>query len=79
VVAFAFTLRSGLVPNAIAQPHAIILALLGEDGGGALDSHLETPSIDRTLRALQRADMVPYREMSNELPIVMVNHAAYPR
>jgi beta-N-acetylhexosaminidase len=48
-------------------------------GGGSLDSHLETPSIDRTLRELDRDDLVPYRELRNELPIVMVNHAAYPR
>jgi beta-N-acetylhexosaminidase len=48
-------------------------------GGGALDSHLTTPSIDRTLRALQREDLLPYRELRHELPMVMVSHAAYPR
>jgi beta-N-acetylhexosaminidase len=48
-------------------------------GGGTLDSHLETPSIDRTLRALNREDLIPYRELRNELPMVMVNHAAYPQ
>jgi beta-N-acetylhexosaminidase len=47
-------------------------------GGGALDSHLETPSIRRSSRAMHRHDLAPYRELRNELPMVMVNHAAYP-
>jgi beta-N-acetylhexosaminidase len=47
-------------------------------GGGTLDSHQETPSIQRSLRELNREDLVPYRELRNELPMVMVNHAAYP-
>ncbi len=47
-------------------------------GGGALDSHLETPSIHRTLRQLLQEDLVPYRELSRKLPMIMVNHAAYP-
>jgi beta-N-acetylhexosaminidase len=47
-------------------------------GGGTLDSHLETPSIARSLHDLNQEDMVPYRELRGELPMVMVNHAAYP-
>ena len=47
-------------------------------GGGTLDSHLETPSIHRSLRELHREDLLPYRELRNELPMIMVNHAAYP-
>jgi beta-N-acetylhexosaminidase len=47
-------------------------------GGGALDSHLETPAIRRTGRELWREDLAPYRELRDELPMVMVNHAAYP-
>ncbi len=47
-------------------------------GGGTLDSHLETPSIHRTLRQLTTNDLVPYRELRKELPMIMVNHAAYP-
>jgi beta-N-acetylhexosaminidase len=46
-------------------------------GGGTLDSHLETPSIHRTLRQLLREDLVPYRELRHSLPMIMVNHAAY--
>ncbi|MFZ1086495.1 MAG: glycoside hydrolase family 3 N-terminal domain-containing protein [Terracidiphilus sp.] len=47
-------------------------------GGGSLDSHVETPAIHRGMRALQREDLAPYRALRNELPMVMVNHAAYP-
>ena len=47
-------------------------------GGGALDSHLETPAIRRSGRELWRKDLAPYRELRNELPMIMVNHAAYP-
>ena len=48
-------------------------------GGGRRDSHLETPSIDRGEDELWREDLAPYRELRNELPMVMVNHAAYPQ
>jgi beta-N-acetylhexosaminidase len=47
-------------------------------GGGTLDSHLETPAIRRSLRELTREDLVPYRELRDELPMIMMNHAAYP-
>jgi beta-N-acetylhexosaminidase len=48
-------------------------------GGGTLDSHLETPSIDRTLRKLTNDDLYPYCELRDQLPMIMVNHAAYPK
>ncbi|MGA2888352.1 MAG: beta-N-acetylhexosaminidase [Terracidiphilus sp.] len=47
-------------------------------GGGALDSHAATPIIRRSGRELWRKDIAPYRELRNELPMIMVNHAAYP-
>jgi beta-N-acetylhexosaminidase len=47
-------------------------------GGGTLDSHQLTPSIARTWPELWNEDLVPYRELSSELAIIMVNHAAYP-
>lgn len=47
-------------------------------GGGTLDSHLETPSIQRSGSVIWREDLVPYRDLRSELPMVMVNHAAYP-
>ena len=48
-------------------------------GGGTLDSHHATPEIQRTFRELWNEDLVPYRELVKELPMVMVNHAAFPR
>jgi len=47
-------------------------------GGGMRDSHLETPAIHRSMRELWREDLLPYRELCDELPMIMVNHAAYP-
>jgi beta-N-acetylhexosaminidase len=48
-------------------------------GGGTLDSHLETPEILREGRKIWYEDLAPYRELRDELPMVMVNHAAYPK
>ncbi len=47
-------------------------------GGGTKDSHFETPEVERTWEELWQQDIAPYRELRNELPMVMVNHAAYP-
>jgi beta-N-acetylhexosaminidase len=47
-------------------------------GGGTLDSHLETPSINRTMRELTNDDLYPYCELRDQLPMIMVSHAAYP-
>ncbi len=47
-------------------------------GGGTRDSHLETPEIRRTWPQLWQEDLEPYRALRSEMPIVMVNHAAYP-
>ncbi len=47
-------------------------------GAGTRDSHLETPAIGRTWRQLWREDLEPYRTLHGDLPMVMVNHAAYP-
>jgi beta-N-acetylhexosaminidase len=48
-------------------------------GGGTRDSHRETPAIERTWTELWREDLEPYRALRAELPMVMVNHAAYVR
>lgn len=48
-------------------------------GGGTRDSHLETPAIHRTMRELWSNDLLPFRELRDELPMIMVNHAAYPQ
>jgi beta-N-acetylhexosaminidase len=47
-------------------------------GGGTLDSHLATPEIHRTMRELWREDLAPFRQLRDELPMIMVNHATYP-
>ncbi|MHB1793405.1 MAG: beta-N-acetylhexosaminidase [Acidobacteriaceae bacterium] len=46
-------------------------------GGGALDSHHATPSIGRTWKQVWEQDLQPYRALAAELPLIMVNHAAY--
>ncbi len=46
-------------------------------GGGTLDSHVATQVIDRSMDALWREDLLPYRKLARELPVVMVSHAAY--
>jgi beta-N-acetylhexosaminidase len=74
VVAFARAFLAGLAAQGVAGCGKHFPGL----GGGARDSHLETPQIHRTLHELEREDLAPYRELRNELPMVMVNHAAYP-
>ncbi len=48
-------------------------------GGGTLDSHLAMPEIDRGWQQLWEEDLLPYRKLRRDLPIVMISHAAYPR
>jgi len=47
-------------------------------GEGNLDSHHDLPVIEKTLNKLWDEDLVPYRVMKRELPMVLVNHANYP-
>jgi beta-N-acetylhexosaminidase len=48
-------------------------------GEGKLDSHHELPVINKSLKRLWAEDLVPYRTMRRQLPMVMVSHAAYPQ
>ncbi len=48
-------------------------------GGGTLDSHHATPSISLTWEQVWEQDLQPYRALAAELPLIMVNHAAYPK
>ncbi len=48
-------------------------------GEGKLDSHHELPVIDKSLKDMWAEDLVPYRTLRRELPMVMVSHAAYPQ
>ena len=47
-------------------------------GEATLDTHRELPSVDKPLRKLWDEDLVPYRTLGRELPMVMVSHAAFP-
>ena len=47
-------------------------------GEAKLDTHHELPSIEKPLRKLWEQDLVPYRTLRRELPMIMVSHAAFP-
>lgn len=48
-------------------------------GEGTLDSHRALPVIDKALKTLSKEDLLPYRELRAQMPMVMVAHAAYPQ
>ncbi|MGA8741319.1 MAG: beta-N-acetylhexosaminidase [Terracidiphilus sp.] len=48
-------------------------------GGAAGDTHFVTPEIQRSWQKIWNGDVVPYRELHREMPMIMMNHAAYPR
>jgi len=48
-------------------------------GEGRLDSHHELPVIEKSLKELWAKDLVPYRRLRRQLPMVMISHAAYPQ
>lgn len=74
VVAYAREFLAGLAAQGVAGCGKHFPGL----GGGTLDSHLETPKIERTWQQLWQNDLEPYRVLRDELPMIMVNHAAYP-
>jgi beta-N-acetylhexosaminidase len=47
-------------------------------GEGTLDSHHELPVIKKQLRKLWTEDLLPYRSLRAQMPLVMISHAAYP-
>jgi beta-N-acetylhexosaminidase len=47
-------------------------------GEATLDTHHELPSIKKSWKKLWNEDLVPYRELHRQFPIVMVAHSAYP-
>jgi beta-N-acetylhexosaminidase len=47
-------------------------------GEGSLDTHHELPSIKKPWKKLWAEDLLPYRELRQRLPFVMVAHACYP-
>jgi beta-N-acetylhexosaminidase len=48
-------------------------------GGGTGDTHFVTPAIQRTSTQIWEEDAVPYRELHRAMPMIMMNHAAYPQ
>jgi beta-N-acetylhexosaminidase len=47
-------------------------------GGATGDTHFVTPEIERTWQQIWNEDLAPYRELHAAMPMVMMNHAAYP-
>ncbi len=74
VVAYARAFLAGLAAQGVAGCGKHFPGL----GGGMRDSHLETPTIRRTWQQLWQEDLEPYRALRSQMPMVMVNHAAYP-
>jgi beta-N-acetylhexosaminidase len=48
-------------------------------GEGKLDSHHGLPVIEKPLKKLLTEDLLPYRTLRAQMPMVMIAHAAYPR
>ncbi|HME33683.1 MAG TPA: beta-N-acetylhexosaminidase [Candidatus Sulfotelmatobacter sp.] len=48
-------------------------------GEGRLDSHHELPVIEKPLQKMWTEDLLPYRTLRRQLPMVMISHAAYPQ
>jgi beta-N-acetylhexosaminidase len=46
-------------------------------GSGQVDSHHSTPVISKSLAELWKEDLLPYRRLAKQLPMVMVSHATY--
>ncbi len=46
-------------------------------GSAQVDRHAKLPLVDKTMTALWRQDLVPYRELLHQLPLVMIGYAAY--
>jgi beta-N-acetylhexosaminidase len=74
VVAYASEFLAGLAAQGVTGCGKHFPGL----GGGTLDSHLETPKIERTWEQMWQEDLEPYRALRSQLPMIMVNHAAYP-
>ena len=47
-------------------------------GEAKLDTHHALPGVEKPLRKLWEQDLIPYRTLRRELPMIMVSHAAFP-
>jgi len=75
VAAYAREFVAGLAQHSVAGCGKHFPGL----GGGTLDSHHAMPRIPRTWKEVWAQDLEPYRALASALPLVMVNHAAYPK
>jgi len=48
-------------------------------GEGRLDSHHALPVIEKPFKKLWAEDLLPYRTLRAQMPLVMIAHAAYPQ
>jgi beta-N-acetylhexosaminidase len=48
-------------------------------GGASGDTHFVTPAIERAWKQIWDEDVVPYRNLHKQMPMLMTNHAAYPK
>jgi len=74
VVAFTRAFLAGLAGQGVAGCGKHFPGL----GSAAGDTHFVTPKIDRTFKQIWDEDLVPYRELHRQMPLIMTNHAAYP-
>jgi len=74
VVAYARAYFSGLTANGVTGCGKHFPGL----GGASGDTHFVTPEIERTEKQIWNEDLVPYRQLHAEMPMIMMNHAAYP-
>jgi beta-N-acetylhexosaminidase len=74
VVAFTREFLAGLVSEGVAGCGKHFPGL----GSASGDTHFVTPEIRRTFKQIWDEDLVPYRELHKQMPMIMTNHAAYP-
>src|SRR5579863_3655268 len=74
VIAYARAYLEGLAANGVTGCGKHFPGL----GGASGDTHFVTPEIERTEQQIWNEDLVPYRELHKAMPMIMMNHAAYP-
>ena len=74
VVAFTREFLAGLEGEGVAGCGKHFPGLGSADG----DTHFVTPEIRRSFKEVWSKDLVPYRELHKQMPMIMTNHAAYP-
>jgi beta-N-acetylhexosaminidase len=74
VIAFTRAFLDGLAAEGVAGCGKHFPGL----GSASGDTHFVTPEIRRTFKQIWDEDLVPYRELHRQMPMIMTNHAAYP-